>query len=105
VSENASSTNVQANSNIVDEHTSGIQLQNGSTKASAPLFHYLKGHKNKQQRNKGKSSSTSKPLSTLVDLDHQMASNIYQDLPLIMRNMYLKIEDIDLNELMVTLVI
>jgi hypothetical protein len=105
VSENASSTNVQANSDIVDEHTSGIQLRNRSTKASAPLFPYSKGHKNKRQRNKEKYSSTSKQLLTLVDLDHQTVSNIYQDLPLIIGNMYLKIEDIDLNELMVTLVI
>jgi hypothetical protein len=78
---------------------SGRQLRERSSKFSGPSSSYPTVRKNKRRKNKGKSHSTSMP----IGLGHQTISKPPQPLPFIIGKTYLKIEDINLEELMVML--
>ena len=87
---------VQPNHDIKD-------MTGNSGISPARLLMLLLSAPNKRQQKKSrKSTSMSKALSIPLESEQQMTSSSHQCLPLIVGNTYLKVEDINLDKLMVT---
>lgn len=95
-------TNILPNHDIEDEHRFGRGLRNRSSKRSASSSHHSTLPNNDRRKKARKSAPKSKALSIPVGLDRRKKSSSLQQLPFIVGNTYLQIEDIDINELMVT---
>ena len=93
---------VQPNCDIKDQDMTDRKLQNKPSKTldASPLI--LSAPNERQQKKSRKSTSMSKALSIPLELEQQMTSSSHRHLPLIVGNTYLKVENINLNELMVT---
>lgn len=98
----AAPTNIPPNHDIEDEHIFGRGLRNRSSKRSASSSLHSALPNNDRRKKARKTAPKSKALSIPVGLDRRKNSSSLQQLPFIVGNTYLQIEDIDINELMVT---